>query len=56
MSNEFLKKNFKSLKSPSAKDLQILQTGLKKNEDEEEIIKGVISNKELELLKKILPQ
>jgi len=57
--SDFFKKNFKSMRgSISNKEKKLFEKSVPnlKEDDEEDIIKGVISNKEMQLLKSLLPQ
>lgn len=57
--SDFFKKNFKSMSGTiTDKEKKFLEKSvpnLKENE-EEDIIKGVVSNKELQLIKSLLPK
>tara|TARA_R100001510_G_C7549928_1_gene134138 strand:+ start:495 stop:671 length:177 start_codon:yes stop_codon:yes gene_type:complete len=58
MASTFLKNNFPSMRGAvSQTESKFLKDNLPKKDDEEEdIIKGVISNQEMKLLKSLLPQ
>tara|TARA_R100001460_G_scaffold100418_1_gene144017 strand:+ start:324 stop:503 length:180 start_codon:yes stop_codon:yes gene_type:complete len=59
MASTFLKDNFKSMRgSISDKEKKFFEKSVPnlKEDDEEDIIKGVISNQEMKLLKSLLPQ
>lgn len=58
--SDFFKKNFKSLSGTiTDKEKKFLEKSvpnLKEDDEEEDIIKGVVSNKELQLIKSLLPK
>ena len=60
MASTFLKNNFKSMRGViSDKEKKLFEKSvpnLKEDEEDEDIIKGVISNSEMQLIKSLLPK
>ncbi len=57
--SDFFKKNFKSMSGTiTDKEKKFFEKSVPnlKEDDEEDIIKGVVSNKELQLIKSLLPK
>lgn len=57
--SDFFKKNFKSMSGAiTDKEKKFFEKSVPnlKEDDEEDIIKGVVSNKELQLIKSLLPK
>ena len=58
--SDFFKKNFKSMSGTiTDKEKKFFEKSvpnLKEDDEEEDIIKGVVSNKELQLIKSLLPK